>query len=103
MVKTFFNTIVQQTCGVSILGIFRLEGEDGFGSGIDLDKVLPTAGCGYVIAGFTTERPAYGEAYKILKKRWPIVFQSEVRTNTRTNRKFFFCIYDTKGKVNGQK
>jgi hypothetical protein len=87
-----FNQIVPQTCGVGILGIFRVN------AGTALNTIVPMGGCGWVIASFTPERPEYEQAYKELCKRWRRVYQSPVRVNKRTNRQFFFCIFDTESK-----
>lgn len=90
-----------QTCGVTEIGWFRnyiathpTEDAQHF---THLLK-HPPVGAGWVIAGFI-ETEISQEAYRQLKAKWPIMYQSPVRVNTRTGRKFFFCIYDTKGKV----
>lgn len=92
------NQIVPQTCGVGVLGIFR----DTPGL-LDTDtrrllNIQPTGGAGWAIASFTDD-PMHGEAYakaeRMLKKRFKVVFESEKRTNKRTGRLFWFCIYDT--------
>ncbi len=93
MAVALHNTIVSQTCGVGVLGIFRANEE-----GTDIQRIVnikPIGGCGWVIAGFTSERPTYAIAYKQLCKRWKKVYESEKRNNTRTGNTFFFCIFDT--------
>ena len=92
--------IVNQTCGVSYVGYFRTQPDPYDWEPTHTIKNFPAPeGAGWVIAGFTEERVEYKEAYEQLKAKWPIVYQSPVRVNERTGRKFFFCIYDTKGKV----
>lgn len=41
----------------------------------------------------------YKKAYEQLKGKWKIVYQSPVRINTRTDRRFFFVNYDRKAKI----
>jgi hypothetical protein len=95
MIYAQFNNIVAQTCGVGILGIFR---ESGF-EHQELKTIQHMGGCDYLIAGFTAQQPAYKKAYETLVERYgEPIFRSEKRRNRRTDRMFFFAIWDTKGK-----
>ena len=101
MARALHRGIVPQTCGVGVLGIFR---HNGMVHGDPLKTVPPYGGAGWEIASFTNEfnfRKEYEEAYKELKARWKVVYQSPVRINHRTGRQFFFCIYDTRQKGDG--
>jgi hypothetical protein len=99
MTKALHNTVVPNTCGVGVLGIFRDNNSQEGGHWIPtLEQVAPITGCGWVIAGFTNQKPVYRQAYLDLRKRWKLVYQSPVRVNTRTGRKFFFCIFDSREK-----
>jgi hypothetical protein len=59
-------------------------------------------GAGWHLASFTNERPDYGQAYRMLKRKWKIVWQSPVRTNKRTGARFIAVMFDTT-KVGGLK
>jgi len=92
-----------QMCGLGILKNFRHlppSYPDGTWCKAQNLKKLDKfkAGTGFVMAGFTSTLDCQ-ETYEILRKKWPIVFQSEVRRNKRTNRKFFFVVFDSNGKV----
>jgi hypothetical protein len=99
-VKAAFNNIVPQTCGVGILGVFREEGKEyGNYGGEDVHTIHHKGGCDWLIAGFTAKLPAYKKAYYALIERYgEPVYQSPKRLNKRTNKIFFFAIWDTKDK-----
>ena len=95
------NSHVPNTCGVGVWSIFRFR-QRGYHNWM---KPISTArnegGAGWLIASFTddpTLGETYHQAYKQLKKRFPIVYQSPVRVNRRTGRQFFFCVYDTNNR-----
>lgn len=101
-IKVGFKRHLPQTCGVGEIGWFRYAGDEVPATApniqnIKIDKEV--AGCGWIICSFTGALPVYKEAYDQLVERFgePIL-QSEKRTNLRTNKKFFFCIFDTKDK-----
>jgi hypothetical protein len=99
-VRALMKGVVPQTCGVGFSGIFR-NLPAGSTQGDAVASMTNVGGCGWHIAGFTMageNKAAYEEAYKVLKKRWKIIYQSEVRKNTRTKNDFFFVIYDTTKK-----
>lgn len=102
MAKAGQNTIVPQTCGVGVSGIFRKNSEYT-GTQPTIAEMANVGGAGWHMAGFTNtpedNAPTYKQAYKELKVKWKIIYQSPVRTNTRTNHPFFFCLYDTTKKV----
>jgi hypothetical protein len=97
------NSVVPHTCGVGVVGHFRNSEELSYWDGAeDLKTLVPTGGCGWVIASFTEKRPEFKEAYEILCKRWKLIYQSPVRVNNRTHRKFFFCIFDSRTPANSR-
>jgi hypothetical protein len=88
------------TCGVGLVSMFR-DKEDLYTPQDvpDLKVAKNPGGAGWLAAGFTNQRPEYKAAYDTLTKRYGApVFQTPVRTNTRSGHKFFFAIWDTKGK-----
>jgi hypothetical protein len=102
MTKACFSARVPQTCGVGVIGIFRDENEDSTYAthNTPLVKTIPNpGGCDWLLVGFTNERPAYKKAYQELMQRYgQPIYQSPVRYNKNSTNKFFFCIWDTKGK-----
>lgn len=88
-IRALYNTVLPQSCGVGELGIFRRVG------GTPVKDITPLGGAGWLIVSFTPARSEYKEAYEALCKRWKLVYQSPVRINKRTQREFFFCIFDT--------
>lgn len=94
-----------QSCGITELGIFRKESIYTWSNDPKRirDLNLKDVGAGFALASFTdlfSFEEIYQEAYEELKKKYKIVYQSPVRVNRRTGRKFFFCIYDTTRKGN---
>lgn len=94
-----------QTCGVGEVGLFRFEEDAAFEcppNSPTIDALIinkNVTGCGWLIASFTPKLPVYEQAYKEMVKRFgEPVYQSPVRVNARTDNKFFFCIFDAKGK-----
>lgn len=96
-----WSDTVDGTCGVGVFGGFEKYTnndswykpcEDDFPEGVDCQ-----GGAGWQIAGFIPNSECR-EIYLGLKKRFKIVFQSEVRVNTNSGNKFFFCVYDVKAE-----
>jgi hypothetical protein len=101
-IKALYNKILPQTCGVGELGYFRDEKEIGVVYGESLSNLKPMGGAGWAIASFTSQKAmkeTYEAAEAELRARWPVVYESPKRRNTRTGRTFWFCIFDTRGKV----
>jgi hypothetical protein len=96
MAKAFMNGFIPNTCGVGVSSMFRGAATPG---GYNLETMSNPGGAGWHVAGFTPESAAYKEAYNDLKKKWKIVMQTPVRTNTRTGYKFIFVVYDTKSRL----
>ena len=87
-----------QTCGVTELGWFRDYEAVINAKAFKLGHIPPQLGAGWYICGFTDTCEEYKEAYLQLCKKYKLVYQSPVRTNTRTGHQFFFCIFDFKVK-----
>jgi hypothetical protein len=91
------------TCGVGL--IYGFESEYGNAGAYDswkrgnTYKATPVSsnsgGAGWQLAGFV-KTPICEAAYNELKQAKKIVFQSPVRTNSNSGRKFFTVMYDTK-------
>lgn len=101
-IKVMWKKILAQTCGVGEVGYFRYEGDNEAYGDVNIQNVKidkEVAGCGWIIVSFTPHKQVYKDAYAQLVERFgQPVFQSDVRVNERTSNKFFFCIFDTKGK-----
>lgn len=101
-VKIGLRKYLPQTCGVGEIGWFRYEGDEVPASAPDIQSLVvdkEVAGCGWLICSFTTNMPVYKDAYKQLVARFgEPIYQSPVRKNKRTNKDFFFCIFDGEGK-----
>lgn len=95
-----YNQIVPQTCGVGILGMFRdYPSTTGLEVYQNINNIKHQGGCDWLIVSFTKERPEYAKAYDLLIARYgDPVYQSPKRKNRRSDRVFFFCIWDTRGK-----
>ena len=82
------------SCGIGVIyGLESLFGRD-------LSHLVPSGGAGWELVAFI-ENDKCSMAYKTLKKRWPIVYQSPVRRNINSGNNFFFCIYDTSDNEKG--
>jgi hypothetical protein len=102
-IKVCYNTFLSQTCGVGEIGVFREHVIPNHWEGLKptTKDVVPKGGAGWVICSFTNDpvrEHEYKQAYKELCKRWKLVYQSPVRKNNRTNKLFFFCIFDSRSK-----
>lgn len=87
--------ILSSTCGVGLFYDFE---SDGYCCEYDdLKTNRNPGGCDWAIAGFV-KNEVCKEAYTILRSRFKLIYQSPVRRNTRSGRKFFFCVYDTRSK-----
>lgn len=101
-IKVMWTKYLPQTCGVGEIGYFRYhDDEEAFAfapniQNLKIDKDI--SGCGWIIVSFTMKK-VYLDAYKQLVERFgEPIYESPVRVNKRTKRKFFFCIFDTQGK-----
>lgn len=83
-------------CGVGVYSEFY--NYSRYESSLDISEAPHSGGAGYLVVHFIVKDEKCDEAYKILKKRFPIVFESEKRNNVNTGNKVYFCVYDTKGK-----
>jgi hypothetical protein len=92
-----YNTTLSNGCGVGQYFEFRNE-QCRYGDAHDISEVPNPGGAGYLVVHFIVKDEKCDEAYKILKKRFPIVFESEKRENVNSGNKVYFCVYDTKGK-----
>lgn len=54
-----------------------------------------TGGTDFIFAGFVNTR-ACRQAYTLFSSKHKLVYQSPVRTNRNSRRKFFFAIWDTR-------
>lgn len=75
------------TCGIGLFNHFSTYG--------DFPLKDRTGGANWVIAGFINTKTCR-EAYQELCKNYTLVWQSPVRTNSRSGNRFFFCIFDRK-------
>lgn len=82
-------------CGINILYGF----EAPWNSWQDLNYYFPilSQGAGFTIANFVNENNCK-KTYKVLSSRYPIVYQSPVRKNSRSGRDGFFVVFDTSKK-----
>lgn len=90
MIRAGSNTIIPNTCGVGVSSVFR-DGEVG----TPIKALQNVGGAGWHIASFTSEREDYAQAYRALKRKWKIVWQSPARRNERTGARFIAVMYDT--------
>lgn len=99
-IKVNLNNYLPQTCGVAEIGYFRyFDDVEANPNAEDIQHLKDKSGCGWVICSFTPNKLFYEDAYNQLVERYgKPVYQSPVRVNSRTKHKFFFCIFDTKGK-----
>ena len=85
---------VSGACGIGVFDDFsRLTGW-----GYDIAKSTHEGGAGWLVVGYI-DTDICKEAYEILKKRFPIVFESPKRKNVNSGNEFFFVIYDTDGVI----
>lgn len=54
-----------------------------------------SGGGGWTISGYIND-PSSKKNYKYMTKHYPVLYQSPVRVNTRSNQRCFFVVYDTK-------
>jgi hypothetical protein len=84
-------------CGVGVYAYFQ-DSPDSWEEKMDISLAPHSGGAGYLITHFVVGDKLCDEAYKILKDRFPIVFESDKRKNKNSDNKVYFCVYDTKGK-----
>jgi hypothetical protein len=85
---------VNWSCGLEVVGGFRYNRYD-WENDTSLLENRVGSGTRMVLAAFVNTKECR-DAYKIITKKWPVLFQSPVRRNRNSGRDFFFIIYDTR-------
>lgn len=87
----------------TVSGTCFLNSIDGFYS---VTAAIPTKtqeievlakGGGWTVAGYVNNAGSKAN-YKYMVKNYPVLYQSPVRTSTRSGRQCFFVVYDTRKK-----
>ena len=86
---------VTGTCGI---GVFYELSNSSSWRDVNIAKATHEGGAGWLVVGYI-DTDICKEAYEILKKRFPIVFESPKRKNVNSGNEFFFVIYDTDGVI----
>jgi hypothetical protein len=83
-------------CGVSTVYNFRAytSRDEVHWSYKEISKLIPSAGCGWVIVAFVAGDPLSEQAYELCKQRGPVVYQSPVRVNKNSENDFYFAVFD---------
>lgn len=82
------------TCGLDVIYAFNSRDQEAMRMfGLPITGLLPR-GAGFSVAGFINTHKCK-QAYKELAEKFKTVYQSPVRRNRNSRRKFFFVIYDT--------
>lgn len=91
------NAVVYTSCGLGILGNFTFGAPhwDAAGQIKNLSYRNVRGGCGWIVVGFVPTRESK-QSYVELTAKFPLMYQSPVRTHRNSGRKFFFAIFDTK-------
>lgn len=91
------HTTVVGGCGIGILYHYQRE-KTRWSDQVNLKDVefdgSFAGGCGWQIATFIDTKECK-ETYKIIKARFPIVYQSPIRHNVNSDNNFFFVVFDT--------
>jgi len=88
-------------CGVGIIYDFQNQGpdyrRDPWDDSQPINTINGNGGAGWELIGFINTKLCK-KAYNRFKQRFPIVYQSEVRTNINSGNEFFFIMCDRKSK-----
>lgn len=88
---------VHGSCGLGVLYSFKhLNSREYPNHHASLENNLENnpGGCGFLTAAFI-DNSYCKEMFLLLKSKFPILYQSEIRHNTNSGNNFFFCIFDT--------
>lgn len=80
-------------CGVTVVGNFQRD--NAYWQTDIQDLTTFNSSTGFFISSFINNRICQ-EAYKFIKENFQIVYQSPVKVNTNSNKKFFFIVYRKK-------
>jgi hypothetical protein len=83
------------TCGLGVIHGF--EHNFGYGQTLSVERIRQGGGIGYTVVGFVNQ-PRCKKMYEWIKERYDIVFQSPVKKNRNSRRKFFFIVFKEKSK-----
>lgn len=83
------NTTIEGACGVGTWCNF----EPGWGE--DITNRPSAGGAGWHFVMYVVGIKPHAKFYDLAAKRWPIIYQSEIRYNLNSGNDVFFCIYDT--------
>lgn len=87
-----YVTTLAATCGVGLVYAF----DAAYGNQLSKTYVKTHGGgIGYNVAGFVST-PRSKRVYEWLSENYDIVFQSPVKKNRRSGRKFFFIVFKDK-------
>lgn len=60
----------------------------------DLEKIQTEGGCGWIFASFIENDDVCQGVYKVMQRKWKLMYQSPVKLNINSGNKFFFCIFE---------
>jgi Na+/H+ antiporter NhaA len=92
MTISCMSNYLEGTCGVSVVYSFT-NGQQWYFDELKGQGLL--GGIGYSVAGFVNTLVCK-EAYQQIKRHYQIVFQSPVKRNANSGRKFFFIVFKAK-------
>ena len=82
------------TCGLTVLYDFSRQNQ---GINLSLKRLPGVRGTGFFVCGFIHTKTCES-FYKEVVSRYKLVYQSPVRTNTRSGNRFFFCVFDVRAE-----
>ncbi len=88
------RTTVTGTCGLGVFYDFALTNSQ-YTYRMRLNEMSRNRGASFAVAGFVNTLICK-QAYEELNQRFKTVYQSPVRLNRNSSKRFFFVIYDTR-------
>lgn len=86
------------TCGVGYVSEFEdVEGKEDYRD--DYTNILmgTMGGTGFLMAGFIYRNKVCTKAFRMLKKKYKLVYRSPIRLNKNSGNKFYFAVFDCEG------
>jgi hypothetical protein len=92
-----YHSVIEGACGVGVVADFD---EDADGWAGDSSTILSgtRGGTGLLCAGFIHKDEVCDKAFAQLSKKYKLLFKSTVRKNVNSGNKFYFAVFDCKGK-----
>lgn len=92
-----YHSTPSSTCGVGYVYDFEDDEVKNYGDNYTNILMGTMGGTGFLMAGFICRDRVCTKAFRMLKKKYKLVYRSPIRLNKNSGNKFYFAVFDCEG------